>query len=110
MVTGKLPFFASFEADLHRKIQGAKYQFPERQPNDKSNSEPQLSNGLRNLIRRTFEVNASRRISASKLMREPWFKNMGVNFDQINTAEQLQKRDTAPSHEEEECNDDREKD
>ena len=28
LLTGKMPFFAEFEADLMRKIQGAKYSYP----------------------------------------------------------------------------------
>ena len=44
MVTGKLPFSAAFEADLFRKIQGAKYTFPERSPNDLKGQDPVLSN------------------------------------------------------------------
>ena len=72
MATGKLPFYAAFEADLFRKIQNAKYQFPDEMRDAK---DFHLSQGLKNLIRKMFEPNASLRPTAEQVIQDSWFKH-----------------------------------
>lgn len=55
LLVGKLPFFGEFEADLFRKIQSGKFR---PLPSDVGNQR------LRNLFKRIFEVDSSRRITA----------------------------------------------
>jgi serine/threonine protein kinase len=52
LLTGKLPFFGDFEQDLYRKIQAAKYTYPQTSPNDKDPLS--LSQECRNVVRRIF--------------------------------------------------------
>lgn len=64
LVTGKLPFTAEFEADLTRRICSAKYQYPDEGKF--------LSNGCKHLIKRIFEPNAEKRITAAQILQDPW--------------------------------------
>jgi serine/threonine protein kinase len=56
LITGKVPFFAEFEADLFRKVQGAKYTVPK-----------EVSNEVRNLFRKIFNVDSAKRITAREV-------------------------------------------
>lgn len=47
LLTGRLPFFAEFEADLFRKIQGAKYQYPRNYRQGSENVSNTLSPGVK---------------------------------------------------------------
>jgi len=69
-VVGKLPFFAEYEGDLYRKIQNAKYKFPEDE--DAESAVPQ---GAKNLIKRIFNKDASKRITAAQILEDPWLKD-----------------------------------
>ena len=76
LAAGKLPFHGEFEADLFRRIQQAKYQFPdearERPLDGGSGSGYTPSPALKSLIRKIFEPTASNRISADQILSDPW--------------------------------------
>ena len=77
LLTGKLPFFAEFEADLFRKIIGAKYTFPKDLNQLRfSNKVDEVSNGAKALIRKIFEPNPVMRITAAQILKDPWLKGV----------------------------------
>ena len=61
LLTGKLPFFGEFEGDLFRKIQNAKYSFPNGK---EATAGGVISNEARNVVRKIFQVDSSIRITA----------------------------------------------
>lgn len=63
MITGKLPFYGGFEADLMRKIQTAKYSYPTDLQN-KDGSEYQPSASLKSLIKKILNPDVSTRLTA----------------------------------------------
>jgi serine/threonine protein kinase len=40
--------------------------------------EVNLSSQVKSLIKRIFEVNPTKRVSAAKILKDTWFKEMGV--------------------------------
>lgn len=56
LITGKLPFFGEFEADLFRKIQKAKFDFPK-----------ETSTEARNVIKKIFQVESNQRVTAEEV-------------------------------------------
>ena len=67
-----MPFFADFEADLFRKIQSGKYQWPRNYRQGSTNIEEELSQKVKNVIKRIFEPNPDLRPTAAQLLLEPW--------------------------------------
>jgi len=74
LLTGRLPFFAEFEADLFRKIQGAKYQYPRNYRQGSENVSNTLSSGVKQIIKRILEPNVNLRPTAQQLLDDPWIK------------------------------------
>jgi len=70
LVVGRLPFFAEYEGDLFRKIQNAKYKFPD----DNDEEGRAVSQGVKNLIIRIFNKDASKRATAAQVLEDPWLK------------------------------------
>jgi len=63
LLTGKLPFFGEFEADLFRKIQKAKYDVPK-----------EISSAVKNFLKRIFSIDSSKRATARQLLNDEWFR------------------------------------
>ena len=76
LVTGRLPFHGEFEGDLFRRIQQAKYQYPDEgrvpQPDGSQGTGFAPSSGLKSLIRKIFEPTASLRPTADQVLADPW--------------------------------------
>lgn len=73
LTTGKLPFYAAFEADLFRKIQTGRYQYPNDMI-EKDGSSYTPSQSLKNLIRKILEPNPALRITCQQILKEPWLQ------------------------------------
>mmetsp|Transcript_15024 Transcript_15024/g.10905 ORF Transcript_15024/g.10905 Transcript_15024/m.10905 type:complete len:97 (+) Transcript_15024:126-416(+) len=63
LMTGKLPFFGEFEADLFRKIQKAKYMVPK-----------DMSADGKNILRRIFNPDPLKRATARDLLTDDFFR------------------------------------
>lgn len=75
LLTGKLPFFAEFEADLFRKIQGAKYQYPRNYRQGSQNVQNTLSIGVKNVVKRILEPDVNTRPTARQILADPWLRS-----------------------------------
>ena len=72
LVVGKMPFFAQNELDLFRRIQTIKYSMPTNC--DENEDDRTISPSVQKLIRRIFVRDASKRITASEILEDPWIK------------------------------------
>ena len=64
LVTGGVPFWGENEAELFRRISLARYSLPiKTRPYSKT---------LKSLLERIFQPNASLRISAQDILKDPW--------------------------------------
>lgn len=82
LTTGKLPFYGAFEADLYRKIQAGRYQYPNDMiEKDGSTYTPSCS--LKALIRKILEPNACMRLTCEQILKEPWLTE---NLKGLNTT------------------------
>lgn len=64
LFTGKMPFTANFEEDLHRKITSGKFTFP---------SGVIVSDEVKRIISGLLNVNISKRMTAQELFNDPYF-------------------------------------
>lgn len=64
LVTGGVPFWGDNEAELFRRIGAAKYSLPVKGRT--------YSKNIRSLFAKIFQTNASKRISASEILTDPW--------------------------------------
>jgi serine/threonine protein kinase len=94
LLTGRLPFFAEFEADLYRKIQSAKYNYPIDYRQDSEHIQYPVSQNAKNLIRKLFQPAVSLRLSASQILNDPWlrehrpfFNRQSLNFTSLSEDE-----------------------
>lgn len=71
LLTGKLPFYGSYEDDLYRKIISAKYTWPPFLTN-KAGKPSDHSAQAKNLVRRILNPDASRRPTAQQILKDPW--------------------------------------
>ena len=63
MLTGTFPFKGISESDLYYKIQKGNYNVPDY-----------LSKDARKIIHSLLELNHTRRIKATELIKDPWIK------------------------------------
>ena len=63
MLTGTFPFKGISESDLYYKIQKGNYNVPDY-----------LSKDARRIIHSLLELNQTRRIKATELIKDPWVK------------------------------------
>ena len=78
LLSGKMPFYAEFEGDLVRRVQGGKFAWPRNFRQGSVNIEEQLSSQVKNLIKRIFEPNPELRLSAEQLLKEGWFNKIFI--------------------------------
>lgn len=81
LLTGRLPYLAEFEADLFRKIQFAKYQYPRNFRQGSTHVSSTLSSSVKHLIKKIFEPNTSMRPTAEDILKHEW-----MNTDYIYLA------------------------
>ena len=75
LLTGKTPFFASFEDDLLRKIGAGKYKWPDFLT-DKKGKIVESSNGAKALVRKLMTHDERLRPTASRILADPWLSNI----------------------------------
>ena len=80
LVTGKAPFMAQFEDDLVRKITSAKYTYPTDFKQIAAKRSAPISDECKALIRKIFEPHAKLRITAKKMLKDPWFSEPETSF------------------------------
>jgi len=64
LLTGKMPFHGAFEDDLFRRISAGKYRWPDYLADEKGR-EVEISGGAKNLVRKIFTLDQTRRPTAS---------------------------------------------
>lgn len=97
LVTGGVPFWGDNEAELFRRIGAAKYSLPVKGRT--------YSKNIRNLFAKIFQPNASKRISASEILNDPWL-GKGAAPQKSNVIKKVKPVPKAEAAKEEEDKDD----
>lgn len=69
LITGGVPFWGETEQDLYRRISSGKFSLPNKGKNH--------SKKLANLLNKIFVPNVNNRISAEKMLDDPWLRKPG---------------------------------
>ena len=77
LLTGKTPFFASFEDDLLRKIGSGKYKWPDFLT-DKKGKIVESSTGAKALVRKLMTYDEKLRPTASKILEDRWLSSVEI--------------------------------
>ena len=73
LITGKMPFYGGYEADLYRMIIAGKYNYP-AYLQDKNGHQVEIAQGGKNLVKRILQVDPKNRPTAATLLKDPWLK------------------------------------
>ena len=69
LITGGVPFWGETEQDLYRRISSGKFSLPNKGKNH--------SKKLLNLLNKIFVSNVNNRITAEKILDDPWLRKPG---------------------------------
>ena len=91
LITGYFPFNGKREQDLRLKIQKGKYYFPEESQKSIDNSEGHgpISTSVKNLIKKILEPDATKRLSISEILQDPWISEADQSERQLDASRGL---------------------